>query len=110
MAEIGAKATVFLVFRSGATYLMMTHPTRSAGLPLSAGPMRTCGRTAIGNRLDTTTREDIMIVRRRTWFYRLAGQRFAHVITFENPITAAKVKEALVRTIGMPVELWGRST
>jgi hypothetical protein len=54
--------------------------------------------------------EDIMIVRRRTWFYRLAGQRFAHVITFENPITAAKVKEALGRTIGMPVELWGRST
>lgn len=23
-----------------------------------------------------------MIAHRRTWFYRLAGQRFAHVITF----------------------------
>lgn len=50
-----------------------------------------------------------MIVRRRTWFYRLAGQRFAHVITFRNPITASKVKEALRHTIGMPIELWGRS-
>jgi hypothetical protein len=50
-----------------------------------------------------------MIIRRRTWFYRLAGENFAHAITFKNPITAAKVKEALARSIGMPIELWGRS-
>ena len=51
-----------------------------------------------------------MIVRRRTWFYRLAGQRFAHVVTFRTPLTAIKVKEALGRTVGMPIELWGRSS
>ena len=50
-----------------------------------------------------------MIVHRRTWFYRLAGEHFAHAVTFRNPITAAKVKEALRRTSGIPVELWGRS-
>lgn len=50
-----------------------------------------------------------MIVRRRTWFYRLAGQHFAHTITFKIPMTAAKVKDALRRTVGIPVELWGRS-
>lgn len=50
-----------------------------------------------------------MLVRRRTWFYRLAGQQFAHVITFRNPVTASKVKEALRHTIGIPIELWGRS-
>jgi hypothetical protein len=61
------------------------------------------------NSFDTATGEKIMIVRRRTWFYRLAGQRFAHAITFRNPIPAAKVKEALRRTIGIPIELWGRS-
>lgn len=49
-----------------------------------------------------------MIVRRRTWFYRLAGQRFAHTITFKVPMTAAKVKEALSRSVGAPLELWGR--
>jgi hypothetical protein len=50
-----------------------------------------------------------MIIRRRTWFYRLAGQRFAQAITFKIPLTATKVKEALSRTVGIPVELWGRS-
>lgn len=50
-----------------------------------------------------------MIVRRRTWFYRLAGQKFAHAITFKIPVTAAKVREALHRTVGDPLELWGRS-
>lgn len=54
-------------------------------------------------------REDIMLVRRRTWFYRLAGQRFAHVITFKIPVTAAKVKDALRQAGGTPLELWGRS-
>lgn len=50
-----------------------------------------------------------MIVRRRTWFYRLAGQQFAHAVTFRNPVTSVKVKEALRRTVGMPMEIWGRS-
>jgi hypothetical protein len=50
-----------------------------------------------------------MVVRRRTWFYRLAGQQFAHAITFNIPLTAAKVKDALRHTVGMPIELWGRS-
>lgn len=50
-----------------------------------------------------------MIVRRRTWFYRLAGQNFAHAVTFRIPVTAAKVKEALRRSVGVPIELWGRS-
>lgn len=50
-----------------------------------------------------------MIVRRRTWFYRLAGQRFAHAVTFKMPLTATKVKEILRQTVGSPVELWGRS-
>ena len=48
-----------------------------------------------------------MIVRRRSWLYRLAGQRFAHSISFKQPITAAKVKEVLRRTVGAPLELWG---
>jgi hypothetical protein len=50
-----------------------------------------------------------MIAHRRTWFYRLAGQKFAHVITFRIPVTAAKVKEALRKSVGTPLELWGRS-
>lgn len=53
--------------------------------------------------------EHIMIVRRRTWFYRLAGQRFAHAITFKVPLTAAKVREVLAKTVGIPMELWGRA-
>lgn len=56
-----------------------------------------------------TSEEDIMIAHRRTWFYRLAGQKFAHAITFRIPVTAAKVKEALRKTVGDPLELWGRS-
>ncbi len=50
-----------------------------------------------------------MIVRRRTWLYRLAGQRFVHTITFKNALTAAKVKEFLCATVGAPLELWGRT-
>lgn len=53
--------------------------------------------------------EHIMIVRRRTWFYRLAGQQFAHAITFKVPLTAAKVREVLGKTVGIPMELWGRT-
>lgn len=50
-----------------------------------------------------------MIIRRRTWFYRLAGQHFARAITFRSPITAAKVRETLRRSGGSPIELWGCS-
>lgn len=50
-----------------------------------------------------------MITRRRTWFYRLAGQKFALAITFKIPVTAAKVREVLRQTVGAPIELWGRS-
>jgi hypothetical protein len=71
--------------------------------------MRVTGRTSSISQLNQPPREIIMLVRRRTWFYRLAGQQFAHVITFRNPITASKVKEALRHTIGIPIELWGRS-
>ena len=35
-----------------------------------------------------------MLVRRRTWFYRLAGEQFAHAITFKLPLTSAKAKAA----------------
>lgn len=50
-----------------------------------------------------------MIVRRRTWFYRLAGEQFAHAITFNFPVTARKVRDALRKSVGAPLELWGRS-
>ena len=30
-----------------------------------------------------------MIVRRRTWLYRLAGQTFAQMISFKQPVTAS---------------------
>lgn len=48
-----------------------------------------------------------MIVHRRTWFYRLAGQDFAHAISFKIPLTAQKVREALQKRFGAgPLELW----
>lgn len=50
-----------------------------------------------------------MIVHRRTWFYRLAGQRFAQAITFRMPVTAIQVRNALRKTVGAPLEVWGRS-
>lgn len=50
-----------------------------------------------------------MIVRRRTWLYRLAGQSFAQVISFEQPVTASKVRDVLRRSVGNPLDIWGRS-
>lgn len=50
-----------------------------------------------------------MIVRRRNWMYRLAGQRFVHSISFKCPVTASQVKDALRRVVGVPEEIWGRS-
>lgn len=51
-----------------------------------------------------------MIVRRRTWLYRLRGQRFVHSVSFKIPLTASQVRQALRQSVGMPEELWGRST
>jgi hypothetical protein len=50
-----------------------------------------------------------MIVRRRVWLYRLAGQQFAQTISFEQPVTASKVRDVLRRSVGNPLDLWGRS-
>lgn len=51
-----------------------------------------------------------MIVRRRTWLYRLAGQAFAQTISFEQPVTASKVRDVLRRSVGIPRDLWGRNS
>lgn len=51
-----------------------------------------------------------MIVRRRTWMYRMAGQRFVHSISFKCAVTALQVKAALKRFGGVPQEIWGRSS
>ncbi|HWV18648.1 MAG TPA: hypothetical protein VNZ68_08760 [Rhodocyclaceae bacterium] len=50
-----------------------------------------------------------MIVRRRTWLYRLPGERAIRSISFKIPVTTAQAKEALKRVVGTPSELWGRS-
>lgn len=50
-----------------------------------------------------------MIVRRRTWLYRLAGQRFAQTISFTGRVTAAVARRRLRGTVGDPLELWARS-
>jgi len=48
-----------------------------------------------------------MIAHRRTWFYRLAGQNFAQIISFKLPVTGQKVKEVLRQKFGTaPLELW----
>jgi hypothetical protein len=50
-----------------------------------------------------------MIVQRRTWFYRLAGQNFAQAISFKLPVTANKVREELRKVFSTtPLELWAR--
>ncbi len=50
-----------------------------------------------------------MIVKRRTWFYRLANQAFAETISFDQPVTAAKARDILRRSVGIPIDLWGRN-
>ena len=49
-----------------------------------------------------------MIVKRRTWLYRLTGQNFAQLISFSEPVTAHKAREELRRSVGEPLDLWGR--
>ena len=46
-----------------------------------------------------------MIVRRRTWLYRLAGQAFAQPISFDQPVTATKARDVLRRSVGNPRSL-----
>ncbi|MBI4998162.1 MAG: hypothetical protein HZC22_14970 [Rhodocyclales bacterium] len=53
--------------------------------------------------------EGPMIVRRRVWMYRLAGQLFAQSVSFARPVTAAMARSILRRTVGQPLELWGRA-
>jgi hypothetical protein len=48
-----------------------------------------------------------MAVCRRTWLYRLAGQRYAQTISFSRPVTAAMARRHLHGTVGNPLELWG---
>lgn len=50
-----------------------------------------------------------MIVRRRTWLYRLEGQRYPQSVSFDDRVTAAKARSFLRRTVGNPLELWGRN-
>ncbi|MDD5248779.1 MAG: hypothetical protein PHY45_07330 [Rhodocyclaceae bacterium] len=50
-----------------------------------------------------------MIVRRRTWLYRLAGQKSVQTVSFAKPVTTARARDLIRRTVGIPVELWGRS-
>jgi hypothetical protein len=50
-----------------------------------------------------------MIVRRRTWLYRLAGQQYAQTVSFEDRVTAAAARIFLRHTVGNPLELWARS-
>ncbi|GAB4479310.1 MAG: hypothetical protein OHK0044_26740 [Burkholderiaceae bacterium] len=50
-----------------------------------------------------------MIVRRRTWSYRLAGQCFPQTISFADRVTAAMARRYLRGSVGNPIELWARS-
>lgn len=50
-----------------------------------------------------------MIIRRRTWMYRMPGHRGIQSISFKVPVTASQVRETLRRSVGLPSELWGRS-
>jgi len=49
-----------------------------------------------------------MVVRRRTWLYRLAGQMYAQLVSFDRPLTSLSARMALRRSVGNPLELWGR--
>ena len=49
------------------------------------------------------------MVRRRTWLYRLPGQRYAQTVSFKERVTASCARVLLRRTVGDPLELWARS-
>jgi hypothetical protein len=40
--------------------------------------------------------------------YRLAGQMFAQLISFERPVTASMARTGIRRKVGEPLEIWGR--
>lgn len=50
-----------------------------------------------------------MMVRRRTWLYRLAGQCFAQTISFADRVSAAVVRRHLRSTVSDPLQLRARS-
>jgi hypothetical protein len=50
-----------------------------------------------------------VIVRRRTWLYRLAGQRFPQAVSFNDRVTASWVRDFLRNSVGDPLELWARN-
>ena len=60
-------------------------------------------------RMAGQTREQVMVVRRRTWFYRLAGQMYAQLVSFDRPVTSSRARMALQHSVGKPLELWGRN-
>ena len=49
-----------------------------------------------------------MVVRRRNWLYRLSGQMYAQPVSFDRPVTCSSARMALQRSVGNPLELWGR--
>ena len=63
-----------------------------------------------GNTNGRAIRRGNVIVRRRNWLYRMAGQKFVQSISFEHPITAAQVRNFLRASVGVPLEIWGRSS
>jgi hypothetical protein len=40
--------------------------------------------------------------------YRLIGQMYAQPVSFDRPLTASMARIALRRSVGNPLELWGR--
>ncbi|BAP90009.1 uncharacterized protein E1O_28780 [Burkholderiales bacterium GJ-E10] len=58
---------------------------------------------------DPVDRKFPMIVRRRTWLYRLAGQLHAQTVSFRDPVTASRARVFLRQSVGNPLELWARS-
>jgi hypothetical protein len=65
-----------------------------------------CRRRTAGDGADAE--ENIVIVRRRTWLYRLAGQMFAQLISFDRPVTVSMARSGIRRQVGEPLEIWGR--
>jgi len=49
-----------------------------------------------------------MVVRRRSWLYRLARQMYAQFVSFDRSLTSASARLALRRSVGNPLEIWGR--
>ena len=50
-----------------------------------------------------------MVVRRCTRFYRLAGQIYAQAVSFDRPLSSLSARLALRRSVGEPLEIWGRN-